>query len=373
MKNSRVFLFLCVWIALASCSNQVDYYRINYSENEIIVNNSKGQISFPVIGEVRIVGKNVNGELMPGGVLTMQNSNEDKEQTIVFEHSLQDSSIQISTTTYYKKDCVIEYDGIIGKCKGDIGFERDRNVFVCGTPVLVGFTDKTKEYFAICPEYGALTTYYSKLEEKEYKTKTIKAGDTLSTKLIIFNNDEHPIRLLCQPDGHNATFTIAAHADRSRSLVVRAILWGSSDTNSIDYGKKGMLSNGIVGTLSVFAKHTEQFRAAEALEVSYFKEIIDTAYSQGIEICPHTISYYPDDRASFVQYLPMFDENYHCRNWIDHFLRKDIVSSGLHSAGGSEETDYYVMDLLRQYGYRYCWSYIDTPTQEEKPGDQLWE
>ena len=163
MKNSRVFLFLYVWVTLASCSNQVDYYHINYSENEIVVNNSKGRISFPVNGEVRIVGKNLNGELMPGGVLTMQNSNEDKEQTIVFEHSLQDSSIQISTTTYYKKDCVIEYDGIIGKCKGDIGFERDKNVFVCGTPVLVGFTDKTKEYFAICPEYGALTTYYSKL------------------------------------------------------------------------------------------------------------------------------------------------------------------------------------------------------------------
>ena len=75
MKNSRVFLILCVWIVLASCSNQVDYYHINYSENEIVVNNSKGRISFPVIGEVRIVGKNVNGELMPGGVLTMQNSN----------------------------------------------------------------------------------------------------------------------------------------------------------------------------------------------------------------------------------------------------------------------------------------------------------
>lgn len=365
-------LFLGIPISFVSCGAKSDSYRIIYKGGTVIVKNNKGSVSFPVIGEVNISGQCVDGVLLPGASLTMVASNDDKEQTVVFEHVSQDSSIQISTSTYYKRDCVIENDGIIGECKGDIGFIRDKNVFVCGTPVLVGYTNKNKDFFAICPEYGPLTPYYSKLEEECHYTRTIKAGETLTARLVIFNNEERPIRLLCQPDGHGATFTIAAHADRARSLVIRAILWGTSDTTSIDYGKKGMLSNGIVGTMSVFAKHTEQFRAAEALEVPYFKEIIDMAYLQGFEICPHTISFYPDNRTRFVQYLPLFEENYHCRNWIDHFLRKGIESSGLHSAGGDVESECYVMDLLQQYGYQYCWSYIDTPTQAEMPEDQIW-
>lgn len=371
MNTFKAILFFCVSLILFSCGSE-GKYRVFHKGNYIIVENNNGRISFPIIGEINKKGNCAHEELLPGGILTMVKSDEDKVQTIVFDYSAQDSSILISTTSIYKRDCVIEYDGIIGECKGDIGLERDNNVFVNGNPVLVGYTDKTKKHFAICPEYGELTPYYSKLEEKYYKTKTVKAGDTLSTTLMILNGNEHPIRMLCQPNGERATFTIAAHADRARSLVVRAILWGTSDTTSSDYGKKGMLSNGIVGTLSVFAKHTEQYRAAEALDVPFFKEEIDKAYLYGMEICPHTISYWGDDRTNFEQYLPVYEENYHSRNWIDHFLRKDKMSSGLHSAGGNEEIDFYVMDLMSRYGYQYCWSYIDTPEKDEEPADQLW-
>jgi len=337
-----------------------------------MVKNNEGSISFPTIGMVSIEGETIDGELMPGTVLTMVSGDENKEQWVKFVRSLEDSTLLINTTTVYKKDCAIEYDGIIGKCKGDIGFIRDENVFVCGTPTLVGYTDSSKESFAICPEYCSLTPFYSKLEEKKYTTKTIKAGDTLSTTLVIFNNSERPIRLLCQPYGYCATFTIASHADCANTLVTRAILWGTSDTTSVDYGKRGMLSNGIIGTMSVFAKHTEQYRTAEAFEVPFFRNVVDKAYSQGMEICPHTISWNPDNRAAIEKYLPLLDENYHCRNWIDHYLRTDNKSSGLHSAGWDPKSSYYVMDLLQTYGYQYCWSYIDIPEENEEPGDQLW-
>lgn len=378
MRNNGLPFFVLtisaviILIVTNSCSKQSNYYHLIYTDNQVILCARSGNISFPIIGEIIHNGIIMDGEMSPGSALSIVNSDDDKVQTIVFEHSAQDSSIQISTTSVYKRDCVIEYDGIIGECSGDIGLERDKNVFVCGNPVLVGYTDKTKKHFAICPEYGELTPYYSKLEEKFYNTKTVKAGDTLSTTLVILNGNEHPIRMLCQPNGKRATFTIAAHADRARSLVVRAILWGTSDTTSPDYGKKGMLSNGIIGTLSVFAKHTEQYRAAEALDVPFFKEEIDKAYLYGVEICPHTISFWGDDRSNFEQYLPVFEENYHSRNWIDHFLRINKVSSGLHSAGGVEGNGYYVMDLMSRYGYQYCWSYIDTPEKDEEPADQLW-
>ena len=371
-KSLKVGLIVVFLTLIVSCGTKNNDYCICYKGNSIVVKNNKGSISFLVPGEVSIDGDIVNEELVPGTVLTMVDSDEDKEQSVIFEYSLQDSTIQITTTTWYKKDCVIEYDGIIGDCKGDMGLERDKNVFVCGTPVLVGYTDKTKKQFAICPEYGSLTPYYSKLEEKYYNTKTIKAGDTLSAKLVIFNNDERPVRLLCQPNGYNATFTIASHADIANTCVTRAVLWGTSDTTSVDYGKKGMLSNGIIGTMSVFAKHTEQFRGSEALEVPFFKSVVDLAYSQGMEISPHTISYNPDNRSDVLKYLPILDENYHCKNWIDHYLRTYNISIGLHSAGGNVEGSYYIMDLLQTYGYQYCWSYIDTPSENEEPRDQIW-
>ena len=373
MRKGCISLLLSIVAVLASCGTKDDCYYVKYTENEITLNNRTGSISFPIVGTINTDGNTVEGVLLPGSILTMVNSDEDKLQAVVFEYSAQDSSIMISTTSVYKRDCVVEFDGIIGECSGDIGLERDRNVFVCGNPVLVGYTDKTKKHFAICPEYGELTPYYSKLEEKYYNTKTIKVGDTLSTTLVILNGNELPIRMLCQPNGERATFTIASHADIANALITRAILWGTSDTTSIDYGKKGMLSNGIVGTMSVFSKQTEQYRCSEALEVSYFKRIIDVAYSQGMEICPHTISYNPDGRADVMKYLPFLYENYHCRNWIDHLLRQNNISSGLHSAGGVAQGDYYIMDLLHRYGYQYCWSYIDTPTKEEEPGDQLWK
>jgi hypothetical protein len=133
-----------------------------------------------------------------------------------------------------------------------------------------------------------------------------------------------------------------------------------------------MLSNGIVGTMSVFSKHTEQYRESEALEVSFYKKIVDVAYQQGMEISPHTISYNPDGRADVIKYLPVLEENYHCRNWIDHLLRKTNISCGLHSAGCDTSSVYYIMDLLNQYGCQYCWSYVDIPAEKEAPDDQLW-
>lgn len=378
LHSNEKLILLIVFIVVNQCvmlscnRNECCYYHLYFEENKVILKNNHGSITFPVMGMVSLSGVIEKGEMQPGSSLTMVYNDEDKTQTVLFEHCKADSSIQISITTVFKRGCVVENVGIIGECHGDIGLERDENVFVCGTPVLVGYTDKSKKTFAICPEYGELTSYYSKLEDKQYRTKTIKAGDTLFAKMVIINNNEKPIRLLCQPDGHSATFTIASHADISNSLVTRAVLWGTSDTTSEEYGRKGMLSNGIVGTLSVFSKHTEQYRESEALDVPFFIRIVNDAYKQGMEICPHTISYNPDCRLDVEKYLPFLNENYHCRNWIDHLLRTTNISSGLHSAGGDTASDYYIMDLLHQYGYQYCWSYIDTPTKKEAPDDQLW-
>ena len=380
LNKSNFFIIIAFSVfatmPLMSCEQKRDSdtgYSVCYLDDKIILKNNKGSISFPASGKISISGNCLNGELMPGSSLTMVSEDDNKRQVVVFEHKLEDKSIHISTSSNYKKDCMIEYDGIIGDCEGEIGLERDKNVFVNGTPILVGYLDSEKKQFAICPEHGQLTPFYSRMENKYYTLKTIKSGECLSTEMIIFNDDEKPIRLLCQPDGRCATFTVAAHADRAKSLVTRAILYGTSDTTSNDYGKKGMLSNGIVGTLSVFVKHTEQWREAEAIEVSYFKELIDKAYLQGMEICPHTISYHPDDRESFLNYLPMMEENYHCRNWIDHMLREGIESSGLHSLGGDSTSAFYVMDILRKYGYQYCWAYIDSPGDDGKPRDQFFD
>ena len=55
------------------------------------------------------------------------------------------------------------------------------------------------------------------------------------------------------------------------------------------------LSYGIKGTMSVFAEgHTS---GHAALDNAPFKALIDDAYSKGIEIIPHTLTYNPDTRA----------------------------------------------------------------------------
>src|SRR5690606_25978390 len=114
--------------------------------------------------------------------------------------------------------------------------------------------------FILSPNYGEMISHWDIVEDKYYKGIDIKKGEKNYVRFSVLKN-ETPIRMLCQPQGFNATFTIASHADRANVDVTKAVFYGTNNKRSADYKKKGMLSYGIKGTISVFA-------AAEDLKYS---------------------------------------------------------------------------------------------------------
>lgn len=80
--NRLFFLLFSIWISISSCGTKSNEYHIYYDGNNVMVKNNEGSISFPTIGMVSIECETIDGELMPGTVLTMVSGDENKEQWV---------------------------------------------------------------------------------------------------------------------------------------------------------------------------------------------------------------------------------------------------------------------------------------------------
>ena len=388
-------------------SSESSRFEILFTSQEVKVINTEtnGCLTFNLQGEDIIIGIHNEDTVFSGGKITRKIENVDRIQNVTFDLSCEYSELEIQVTNHYKNDIEIENDGIIGVSKGDMGFEKAVNVFVEGNPTMAGFSNESKTQFILASNYGEMTPHWDIVDDILYKGIDKKKGEKTYAKLSILR-EELPIRMLCQPDGQNATFTIASHADRANVDVTRAVFYGTNNRKSLDYNTKGMLAYGIKGTLSVFAASERlkyniddllsnmnkcaysifqgNFKNSTYVLLKYafryvqsvfegnpkvvndslmnpeFKALMDVAYSQGIEIIPHTMTLYADNRAKFKRYLPVFQKNYKSRNFIDHFLFAYNESSGLHSSGNKVDSPFYVMDLVEKFGYDYAWSYQDT-------------
>lgn len=334
-------------------------FSVTFTPEQVIVINTKtqGSLIFNLVGTDTVTGNFSENTLHKGGKLIRKIEDGNRIMHVTFDLTDSSTALQIYTYSIYKKDSVIENDGIFATSSGDMGFIKDVNMFVEGNPMIAGFTNEERTQFALCSDNGSFTPHYDKLQEIHFTDIDILKGEKRFAKISVLK-DETPIRLLNQPNGYNATFTFASHADSATVPITKAIFYGTENEASPTYDTNGLLSYGIKGTMSVFAEGHVSSRAA--LDNASFKALIDDAYSKGIEIIPHTITYNPDTRADAERALPFFKENYNSRNWIDHLLRQNNPSIGLHSLGNDPESPHYIMDLMQQFGYEYTWSYVDT-------------
>ena len=161
--------------------------------------------------------------------------------------------------------------------------------------------------------------------------------------------------VLSSKGGTQSTITWSIHADISETPITKAIYYGSSNENGPNYGVKGFCSRNLKTTQSVFAIERP---LGEGLWDETFKSIIDKIHEDGCEIIPHTILNGANSRQDVIDGLPLYEE-YGSANWIDHSLGSGGVSSGIKSKGWDKTSEFYIMDLLKEYGYKYCWSYRD--------------
>jgi PKD repeat protein len=164
------------------------------------------------------------------------------------------------------------------------------------------------------------------------------------------------------PSGYLGSLSFAIHADSQDPESLKTIMYGTNDTQNPVYGTKGFFGHGLICTWSAFALSTN---SGAGIDNPLFKSTIDEMYAHGFEIVPHNVvawmgEGYPT-RAITAYYLPWYFDNYSSRNWIDHGLGGGNRCTSLKRLGLDKTSEYYVGDLLRQYGIQYAWSYHYIP------------
>ena len=164
------------------------------------------------------------------------------------------------------------------------------------------------------------------------------------------------------PSGYLSSLSFAIHADSQDPESLKTMMYGTNDTQNPVYGIKGYFGHGLICTWSAFALSTN---SGAGIDNPLFKSTIDEMYAHGFEIVPHNVvawmgEGYPT-RAITAYYLPWYFNNYSSRNWIDHGLGGGNRCTSLKRLGLDKTSEYYIGDLLRQYGIQYAWSYHYIP------------
>ncbi len=367
MKNIIIVILSMLFFSCSSSIEPDGDYRIKYNDKKVTVyNRNSGKIEFKITGNTYIEGNKWKGYLVDSAKLIRVSDTPQKKEIFSFYLLEKDTKLNISYEVVYKQDQVIEKEGLLGHVNGNMGFDKYSNISVEGNPDCAGYVHDVKSRFGLLikkSRFGLLTyfgewkSHLDKSTEEYDKSTLRKMGNTYKAAFKVINST-NAIQLLCQPDGYNSTFTFVNHADRQTIPRQNAIMYGSSNTNNPAYGVKGIVSRGLKGTWTVFAKSSESGdKRNEGLDNPDFMAACLKLKDEGIEIIPHTISYNPDFRKDLIEYLPCF-EAFNVRNWVDHMLRTTNPSSGLHSQGNDPDSPNYVMDLLENIDY--VWSYQDT-------------
>ena len=166
------------------------------------------------------------------------------------------------------------------------------------------------------------------------------------------------------PSGYLGALIFAEHADYTDHDSLRTVMYGTNNTTSPVYGKKGFIGHNLTGTWSVFAVSSY---GGEGLDSPALKSVTDEMYDHGFEITPHSFTSRVNeglpDRSMAETYLPWYATNYSCRNWIDHGLASGARNSQLKSLGWDPASEYYIMDLFQQYDMPYAWAFIDVTAE----------
>ncbi|HVO30605.1 MAG TPA: hypothetical protein VMV18_07710, partial [bacterium] len=185
---------------------------------------------------------------------------------------------------------------------------------------------------------------------------TLAPGAALHGRATILLRDEHgaePLILERWPGGYKAALVFTDHADRTDPAALRAVLYGTTDEKSDDYGKKGFFGHGLALTKTFFAHGS---RTGCLQNDANARTLADEIVAHGSEVGSHSITQAPDTRDAVKKGLPVFDP-WHSVTWIDHepYTNCEAVSN----QGWQKAAPYGIRDVLAEAGYRWVWAATD--------------
>lgn len=284
---------------------------------------------------------------------------DDAKRTIVQVISIAEGKLSISSEVTYKQNVKIDYEGFT--LSGFNSYSKFENIFATGSGQSI------MNYEGIFFHHGQFTQHpihHSGYDEQWWKEYNI--GDKETTKLYFLSKSFRPARILHQPNGYNAAITIGNHADGANEARTRALFYGVDDPNHPDFGKKGIIARGVKCDWSVFARHFWGYEHADDnpgfSEFPTYLQLLKDIHAEGQEIIPHTTWVNTDKRTDASTYLPMYQEHFGSKNYIDHGFA-DVHSAAITSKGwDSNDAENYMMDLFEQNGFTMAWNYLTHPT-----------
>lgn len=161
-----------------------------------------------------------------------------------------------------------------------------------------------------------------------------------------------------EPAPYRSTMVFTDHADQALYERFRAVLYGDSDPARAASG--GFLGHRIPLTKALFTRNDGG--SLQLARADYLAMAKEAAARGVVEFGPHTATSNRDTREQTAAGLTVF-ATLGATTWIDHSPLTNCEAVG--NQGWNPQSPYYVLDLLKRFGYRALWSPIDVAGGEE--------
>ncbi|RXA16681.1 hypothetical protein EQO05_13525 [Methanosarcina sp. MSH10X1] len=377
---------------MGSYAIQQSDYGLNVLNKDLSINSSIGTPFFQnhdssSLTNCSLVGSTINGirwknYYAPGSsaVLTYKGENRSIKNTCL----LSNDSFNLNHSVTYLNQTRTTQDGVPINGGSAYEFYGDGLNTIsqndAGGNNVILYTDNAKI------QCNVLYNETGKEAYSYYQTRNSNTTRASSLDLPLSSPELTPMSV---PSGYLGALIFTEHADYTDHDSLRTIMYGTNNTSDPTYGTKGFIGHNLKATWSVFAVSSY---GGEGLDSPELKSVVDDMYDHGFEITPHSLSAIVNnntpDRKMVETYLPWYveEENYSCRDWIDHGLASGARNSQLKSLGWDPtSSQYYIMDLLQDQGITYAWSFIDAKPDDAKglstsknssvglPADIVWQ
>lgn len=195
---------------------------------------------------------------------------------------------------------------------------------------------------------------------------------TLSSRLFV-SQDSLSYLPFRWPYAKDSVVSLVSHADLGQIRDyenegvdrINSVFYGSSRTESEDFGKKGILSHDLRVTFTVFpVKDAEEnSNNGSTLEASKFSAAVQELYRRGVDIGAHRLAYegigeYKNDEEKIKEAFEIMSE-FSPSIWIDHRVRdceNDSKAEDISGCGSLNEDKLNVTKQMAANNWKYWWA-----------------
>jgi len=189
--------------------------------------------------------------------------------------------------------------------------------------------------------------------------------DEVSARLFL--GSDPTVLPLRYPRGFRSALVFTDHADQARLDRMQAVMYGHSGPDAHKAPSGGFVGHGLAMTKTLF--HRSRLRGLTQLSLPEYAQEARRLAAAGIELGPHSVGDGPDKREKTRDSLAAFQQIGGSPVWIDH--QPATNCEALCSEGADPSSRYYLVDLLREFGYRYAWA--GTDVREPSDGINLFD